>query len=329
MPNPYLLRGFRRGRLTWLSAFGHRTALVLLLVFAHAAFAQEQGGLLWTAVAPGKPTLFLVPTMHTLVEDNAQLNRTLEAYMGRASALALELPLRPRSQQDIEMYLKHALYVDDDTLLRHIAPGDESFFKKCAADAGVPFEKFARAKPWFNAFHIYALPTRGAITYAGIDVRLANIAQAQKKPVLYLESPGEQAMELDGIPKENQISMLMYACQILDASSANDTLRTDERGWLLQVQRAWQAGDAMTLGRLADSPIPGQPPELFDVSRYIYRDGTDRFVHGLSQAGLSGTSGPILVAVGFGHFFGAASLPERLKKAGYTVTGPVVDVQSQ
>jgi uncharacterized protein YbaP (TraB family) len=32
--------------------------------------------------------------------------------------------------------------------------------------------------------------------------------------------------------------------------------------------------------------------------------------------------GPILVAVGFGQFFGEASLSERLKNAGYNVSGP-------
>jgi uncharacterized protein YbaP (TraB family) len=256
----------------------------------------------------------LVPTMHGLAKEDVQIDETLAKYMRKAQTLVLESPLVPRSQQDIDSYLRYGLYGQGDSLASHMDATVEPAMRECAKESGVPYEKFVMAKPWFSTLHISYLRRPGDTGAPGIDWRLLKLAQAQRKPVLYLESPAESAQVMNSIPEPLQVAMLEYACEGLHTKHPSLYLQS--------LQEAWRGGDADALQKLADSPVSGQPPELFQMSMYVYEAGTARFAQSLQRADILSAKGPILVAIGFGHFFGTASLLGRLKRMGYAVSGP-------
>lgn len=91
---------------------------------------------------------------------------------------------------------------------------------------------------------------------------------------------------------------------------------------VVALEAAWISGDAVRLDHLINARDPKESDALYAADQYIFRSNTDIFATSLERYGYFHGKGPILIAVGAGHFFGAASLPDRLRAAGYAIEPP-------
>ncbi|WP_321787501.1 TraB/GumN family protein [Paraburkholderia sp. J94] len=299
-----------------------------------SASASAYRPALWTASLPGHPTLLLLPTIHGLASDDPRIDAALAALADRVQAIALETNVSP-THDNVQTILRYGLYPAADNLTNHMQSMSAEALAHCARDSGADIKVFFQHKPWLAGFVVDAVrlheqrferedgakpprfvPTGESLVFAGIDARLESIAQRQRIPLIYLETI-EQGMRLfDEMPAADQEAFLQGECAGLHGARQGAASYA-------QFQQAWVTGDAAQLERLAMARFPGESDAHYDFSQYLYLRGTDIFAETLAQYGYFYGKGPILVAVGAGHFFGAHSLLQRLHDAGYTVTGPL------
>jgi uncharacterized protein YbaP (TraB family) len=295
---------------------------------------------IWTASLPGHPTLLLLPTLHGLASDDPRIDATLASLADGVQAIVLETNVYP-SRENVQTILRIGLYPVSDNLSNHVHSMTAESLARCARDSGADIKVFFQHKPWLAGFVIEAVrqhvdrfewkagakrprfvQTGAPSVFPGIDARLETIAARRQIPVIYLETM-EQGMHLfDDMPDADQEAFLQSECAALHG------VRQGLASYA-QFQQAWTSGDAAQLERYAMARYAGESDAHYDFSQYLYVRGTDIFAATMARDGYFYGKGPILVAVGAGHFFGAHSLLQHLRDAGYTVTGPAPRLQAQ
>jgi uncharacterized protein YbaP (TraB family) len=310
-------------RLAWLLA----SLLVIAALFGIAgaplrAQTTESVGMMWTATSPDHPALLLLPTLHMLAHEDPRIDATLAALAGGVSAIVLEGPTT-YSRDLLAQVLQYGRYPADDNVTNHVKSMTAAALAQCARESDIDIVGFLQLKMWLAAATLDAHHLRiagataskagGAASRSGLDMRLQMLAQKHHIPLIYLQTPGEAVQLLDGMPQDAQEGHLVAACA---ASHGNPP------GYVpLEVfQRAWTDADARTLERLVTTKSAGESDALFASTEYIMSAGTRAFADTIERDGYFHGKGPILVAVGAGHFFGTDSLIERLRQAGYAVT---------
>lgn len=296
--------------------------------------AAEYHPPVWTASAPGHPTLLLLPTLHGLASDDPRVNAALTALADRVQAIVLETHTQPTTE-DTQMIRRIGFYPASDNLSNHVPSMTAESLARCARESGADIHTFFQTKPWLAGFAVEAVrlhqwrwqrksgeqrlhfvKSSAPLVFPGIDQRLETIARQAMIPLIYLETM-EQAIELfDDMPAADQDAFLAGVCTGLHGPSPGQISYE-------ALQAAWAAGDAATLERLAMTRLPGESDAHYDFSQYLFVRGTGIFAATMEKDGYFHGKGPILVAVGAGHFFGPQSLLQRLREAGYTVTPPL------
>lgn len=321
---------------------------VLFTAMASASGAQDLPAPayhppVWTASAPGHPTLLLLPTLHGLASDDPRIDAALAALAQRVQAIVLETHTQATAE-DTQTIRRIGFYPASDNLSNHMHSMSAEALARCARESGADIPTFFQTKPWLAGFSVEAVRLHqwrwqrqaGAsrlnfvkastpLVFIGIDQRLETIARRDMIPLIYLETM-EQAMQLfDEMPLADQDAFLSGVCASLHGSSPSEISYE-------ALQGAWAAGDAATLERLAMTRAPGESAAHYDFSQYLFVRGTAIFAATMAKDGYFHGKGPILVAVGAGHFFGPQSLLQRLREAGYTITppaSPLVTLQPQ
>ncbi|HXZ07153.1 MAG TPA: TraB/GumN family protein, partial [Paraburkholderia sp.] len=223
---------------------------------------------------------------------------------------------------------KYAFYGSDDNITNHLSRITPEQLARCVRAENKSIVKFFQLKPWLAALDIAThrpvagtgeggtgapMPKR---TRMGIDQRLFRLATRSHMPVLYLETVEEGLRVLDTLPADEQEAWLSDACNSLTTGLTPDEVPVAE------FEDAWIRGDIAKFENLTTVPPPGGKPEIFDANQRIFQNGTDLFAAAIARYGYFHGKGPILVAVGAGHFFGKRSLLNELEAAGYQVTAP-------
>lgn len=283
--------------------------------------------MVWTATLPDHPTLLLVPTIHRLADDDPRIDVALGALADRVQAIVLEAPLRPTPVQAAAIFRRYGVYPASDNITNHVSGMTAERLAQCARQSGHNVFTFFQLKPWLAA--LAAMYGRKApdtaepggrlplmLGYQGIDQRLSSIAQAKKMPLIYLETDERGFRLFSEVPPMAQEAMLIASCENLAG------VRVPGTADLHALEAAWISGDAALLDRLLTTRDPKESDALYTADQYIFRTNTDVFAAALARYDYFHGKGPILVAVGAGHFFGAASLVDRLRAVGYTVIPP-------
>ncbi|WP_167760087.1 TraB/GumN family protein [Paraburkholderia pallida] len=320
------------------NAPAHETAPVATDRAAHAqshiqASAPDDRPPVWTASAPGHPTLLLLPTLHGLASDDPRVDAALAALAQRVQAIVLEAHTQP-TPEDAQTIRRIGFYPASDNLSNHMHSMTAESLARCARESGADIHVFFQTKPWLAGFSVEAVrlhqwhwqrkagatrlhfvKSSAPLVFRGIDERLETIARRGMIPLIYLETM-EQAMRLfDDMPSDDQEAFLQGVCAGLHGQSPGEVSYE-------ALQTAWAAGDVATLERLAMMRFPGESAAHYDFSQYLFVRGTEIFSATMAKDGYFYGKGPILVAVGAGHFFGPQSLLQRLHEAGYTITPP-------
>lgn len=285
--------------------------------------------MVWTATSPGHPTLLLVPTLHRLVADDPRINVALGALADQVQAIVLEAPLTAQPARVAKSLRRYGIYPAGDNITNHVSTMTAARLAQCARQSGQDIFGFFQLKPWLAALSVTfrkktpdagepggGVPQR--LIYAGIDERLSAIAQAKRMPLIYLESIDRGFRLFNDMPPDAQEAVLSATCENLAG------VRVPGIGNVTALEAAWLSGDEAQLDRLLTTRDPKESDALYNADQYIFRANTDEFAAALVKYGYFHGKGPILIAVGAGHFFGASSLPDRLRAAGYVITPPQV-----
>ncbi|WP_395062913.1 TraB/GumN family protein [Paraburkholderia silvatlantica] len=280
---------------------------------------------MWTASLPGHPTLLLLPTVHLLAHEDPRIDATLAELAGNVRAIVLEGPVSIARDQ-LPLIERYGRYPASDNLTNHVKSMTPAALAQCARDSDWNIVKFLQLKMWLAAgsldahrWRVADISTaragkdRGATVWPGIDMRLQALAQKNRVPLIYLQTLDDALKLMDAMPQEAQEAYLSAACAALHGFPPGYAS-------IEVFQRAWTDADTATLERLVTTRAAGESEGLFESTEYIMAAGTRAFSASIERDGYFYGKGPILVAVGAGHFFGPDSLIDRLKQAGYTIT---------
>ncbi|WP_321813501.1 MULTISPECIES: TraB/GumN family protein [unclassified Paraburkholderia] len=305
---------------------------------AQAVRSAEDHPPVWVARSPDHPTLILLPTIHALAIDDPRVNAALASLATGVQAIVLETHTQP-TPEDTQTIKRIGLYPASDSLANHVSSMTAESLARCARESGADIRTFFQTKPWLAGFAVEAVrlhqwqwvsnggkrahfvKAAAPLVFPGIDERLETLARHRQIPLIYLETM-EQGMQLfDDMPAADQEAFLQGVCTGLHGGRSPGEVSYES------FQSAWAVGDAAALERLANARYPGESDAHYDFSQYLFARGTDIFAATLAQDGYFYGKGPILVAVGAGHFFGERSLLQHLRDAGYTITPPATAPQ--
>ena len=130
---------------------GIAMALAGSALFACIAFAQTptppvaSSAPIWTATAPGRPTLLLLPTIHKLTVDDPRIEDWLSQVAGRAEAVVLEAPLSV-SKKELPTVLRHGQYGPQDNITNHVTTLTAEALARCARQSNLKIVPFFQLK---------------------------------------------------------------------------------------------------------------------------------------------------------------------------------------
>jgi hypothetical protein len=285
-------------------------ACLLGLAFVGCAAGAEPGGsgriFLWE-VKSATNSVYLFGSLHVARPDFYPLPRMVEDAYKQADELVVELDVTDLAK--VAKGIPLLTYSPPDGLDKHVSPDTWKALETMSAAAK---QSSASLKPFKPALLVSALMV-GALSahdyqpQAGIDRHFLELAHADAKPVVDLETAEFQAGILGGLSDEDGEMMLRTT---LDELRSGELLRNIE-----ELSAAWQAGDVESTARLMHDANKDE------ASRRLYTRLFDERNRPLADKIASLAAGPrhALVVIGAGHLAGENSVVDLLKAKGLQV----------
>jgi uncharacterized protein YbaP (TraB family) len=289
------------------SALRRPLALVVVLFTTLPALAAGAGsgpdvGTLWR-VRDGAGTVFIAGSLHQLRRDRDALPPAYGQAYGASARLAMELDMDAVSPQALagEM-LERAIDPQARSLRASLPPSSWRALQPRLAGLGLPEAGIDRFEPWAVALLLASADVlrRGYAPTSGVEGQLQARATADHKPIEGLETPAQQFELFDGLPRRDQLDLLVLTLRELDGLGPR----------LDALEAAWRAGDLARLDVLLLGDYR-QRPELFQ-----------RLVARRNAAWVSPIRGFLrrpddtLVVVGLMHLLGEQGLIALLRHEG-------------
>lgn len=281
-------------------------ALVALAAAPGAGAGDRQA--VWT-VQGRHNTVYLFGSVHVLRPGEGGLSPVVENAYADAEQLVMEIDMDDPEVADptrLMQEMQGMALLPRDLSLRDVLGADYDAIRAGAARVGLDLAVVDRFAPWFVATLLLQLDLarRGFLPELGIEQRFANRAADDGKPILGLETAGEQFALLGALPLPQQKRFLLMA---LEESAENDAR-------LEELLAAWRSGDTGSLASLMSAEFDDFP-ELY---RPLTEDRNRAWVARLVD--LLDDRDDYLVVVGALHLVGRNSVVDLLRERGYRVT---------
>ena len=278
------------------------------LAFALSPVALADGSLhtLWAVRGQGS-TLYLFGSVHVLrADDHALPAEVLRAY-ATAGSLVMELDL---SDSSPEKLLGDGLAAEmlpaGQTLSGALGPAAYATLLTHLKPLGLDPALFSQMQPWFVAVAVEQaeLSRLGFDAESGVEMQFTRRAQSDGKPVIALETVGDQLGIFTHMSLDQQRRFLLYCLE--DSTDAGREMAS--------IVAAWRHGDTAELARLLSEGF-GQFPELY---RLLTTDRNRRWLPRIEA--LLREHHDTLVIVGALHLVGPDGLVALLQAHGFQVT---------
>jgi uncharacterized protein YbaP (TraB family) len=278
-------------------------AMAAAIAFLPLGAAAEPA--LW-AIRDADSTIYLFGTVHYLRPQTAWRSAKVDAALGSARELVLEVPVDEADSAAVATAVQ-ALGVDAaHPLSARISAKDRARLAIAAKSLGLNAQALEPMRPWLAALTLSVVPAirAGYDPQAGVEQALSRLAREHGAAVSGLETASQQLRFLADLPEAAQVEFLSSTLDDVDGAVRE----------IDALVKAWTAGDLKTLEAEFVGKTKADYPELYDV--LIVRRNS-AWADAL-KAKLAG-SGVSFVAVGAGHLVGPDSVQAELAKRGVTV----------
>ena len=294
---------FVASRRRFAAALGLFALLTVVAAPLSAAERFEQG-LLWRVEGKGAPASHVFGTIHLADLRVTRLPPAVARELNQARSLTLEAIFEPNSV----LGLASRMVYSDGRDLPGVA-GAELFTKaaRLTAPLGMPEPVLRAFKPWAVAMLLSVPPQNPAEV---LDFVLARIAMEQGKPVHDLESLEEQVSVFEGLPADDQLTLLRQA--------VDDYERMPRL--IGRVVEAYLKRDLAAIRRISDESSVGgeEARRLREVlTRRLLHD---RNVRMAERAEPRLNEGGAFIAVGALHLHGERGVLALLERRGWRLT---------
>lgn len=271
-----------------------------------AQTAQKRGALF--RVTQGKNTLYLFGTIHVGKPEFFPLEPQVLQAIGQASKIALEIdPANAAAMQ--QMMAQYGMLPAGTSLT--LAPALQARLEAVLKKQGVPFSAIAQCKPWLVTvlLSLNEYSARGLQSSLGIDAHLSDLARAQKKPLVELESVRDQLALFGELPMADQIRFLDDTLADIEGPRAAQKIN--------QLVNAWSVASIEGLNAVAQ-----EVAEEDSFSGRFFREAllqgrNPRLANGIEK--LLKSERHSFAGIGALHLLGPGSVPALLRQRGYVV----------
>jgi hypothetical protein len=289
---------------------GRLAALLLGLgatVAVPGAHAAERS-VLWS-VRGAHNTVYLFGSIHVLRPGDAGLPRAAAEAYAEAEQLVMEIDMDDPAMADpvaMATQMQRSAMLPAGQSLRSVLGADYAAIAERSRAAGLDLALLDPFAPWFVATMLLQLEIaqRGFDPAHGVEQQLADRAVHDGKPILGLETPGQQFAVLGGLSLAEQKRFLLLTLEETEESDAE----------LEELLAAWRTGDTAVLARVLSEAFE-EFPELY---RPLTEDRNRAWLEDLEE--LLDDRDDYLVVVGALHLVGRNSVVDLLRQRGHAVT---------
>ena len=254
--------------------------------------------------------LWLLGSIHMAREEMYPLPHAIEDAFAKSSELGVELNMEDDSTvgEVTRQMTQEGVYPAGESLGKHIGPKLLTRLDSLFAAWDLPVAGMHTLRPWFLALRLgsIAVERTGISADLGIDLHFMQQAKTRGKPVVALETVGEQVGVFQDLPDSLQEAMLEWT--LTEALQVND----DVDSMFLH----WSRGDTLGIERLVLGSTLGDP--RFDVIyQRMYLDRNRRMAD--QVLGFLRGKRKVFVVVGAAHLVGDHSVVRILRDSGYQV----------
>jgi uncharacterized protein YbaP (TraB family) len=280
------------------------------VTFAAAAlasqFTQAAGDrlLFWQVDTPGA-TVYLLGSMHLASPDIYPLRSEIVQAFEGAGSLAVEIDVRGEKGAAIQQrMLQRGQYSGGRTLMDDLSPETWRNLSSRLEQNGLPPTMMLGMKPGLvvTTLSTVEMMKLGLNPEQGIDKHFLNLASAQNKPVLELETVDQQLDAILDIPQPD-----LLVKQTLAQLEELDTL-------MAELVDTWKRGDADGLARLVIEDELQKHPEFADLHRRMFDDRNATMTAKILD--MQARGGKYFVVVGAGHLVGKQGIVAMLERRG-------------
>ena len=258
-------------------------------------------GLIYRVQMDGRPTSYLVGTMHSEDQRVTGLLDQFAPLIDSVDVVAVEMVPDAVTM----LAVGAATLLPADQSLRGMI-GDARFaaLTRAASDLGLPAEVLDRLKPWAAAVTL-GLPQSKTGRFLDMEIYLR--ALAMERRVVGLETPAEQLAAFDAMTLDVQLVLLDEMVKNVDQVPKK----------LEELTTVYLEGDLERIDRVAREQYEGLPES---VARWFDEHLLDRRnARMLERLTVLLDEASVLVAVGAMHLAGDGGLVEGLRGLGYQV----------
>jgi uncharacterized protein YbaP (TraB family) len=278
----------------------------LALLYAGAVWSDTDGHHILWEVQGKHNTVYLLGSVHLLRPDDNEMPReALQAYE-HSGTLVLELDLNALDATEIAADgASLGVLPEGKTLADALGAELYAKFKTQAGSVGLDADLTEHFQPWFAALMLeqQELAQAGFDASSGVDMRFAQRAQADGKPVIGLETMSQQLHIFADMSAQQQRDYMRSTLDDMDNGIKE----------VNQVVAAWQRGDTAKLEQLLKE-ASSESPELF---RKLTIDRNRSWLPRIEQ--MLSDNKNYLVVVGALHLIGHDGVVELLQHDGYSV----------
>jgi len=289
-----------------------RFSLLLLFYFVTSSALAEP--LLWrvdNSETGGRAYLF--GSVHFGTEALYPLPDVVEEAFSASEELVVELDMAAVAPNIAAQTMRQqGRYIDGDSLYQHLDGDTLSLLANACLELGLPFTALEYLKPWLVAVQLTAFQVRqaGFSDELGVDRHFIERVKLGTGPgpavLIELETFEQQLSIFSALSDDQQLQFLRQALTEFEHSPAQ----------LLQILKAWQAGDAQALENTIQQGF-----NTDENASMLYELIFERRNQSMSQniQRMLDDGRQLFVVVGVGHLVGEGGLAERLSQSGQKV----------
>lgn len=263
--------------------------------------------LLWK-VSDQDNAVYLLGSFHLLKADDYPLSPDIDTVFADAENVVFEVPPSQLTDPLLALKMQEMASFSDGGSLSQVLPPEvrEKMGQVLGKEQAAQMETL---EPWFiNLGLLIGISQQmGFKADQGLDLHLARMAEAARKPVSGLETADQQLAVLDATPMDEQIAGLR---DFFNKPGEVPKL-------LNETHDAWRKADVGRLSSLVIDEVRRESPVTY---RLINVERNDAWVPKLQQM-LDGAAegNDTLVVVGAMHLIGADGVVDKLRAKGYQV----------